>query len=211
MNKILPNRINLILLTLILTVLALIYHAPFIEGQPLFFKMFYLHLPLAWTTFLAISVGLLYNLGFLRKRKTNAALNADHSMNIAFLFSSLVIASGMVWGKLAWGVWWTWDARLTTTLLLWMMLGAYKLIPYLMDDQDSVYLFRAIVSVFCFLNVPLIHLSVSWWRTLHPQAIVLSRQGLGVGLSPEILAYILGNLFLMTLIYVCLMIKARQS
>jgi heme exporter protein C len=154
------------------------YVAPLqgMEGNvatPLFFnqKIFYYHVPCAFMLFLAVFVCGFASAMFLvskRGRWDDVALAAG---DVAVLFGAIVLVTGAIWGKVAWGKWWDWDVRLTTSLLLWVMMLAYALVrKYGGPGSERL---GAGMAIFATVNVPLVYYSVRLWRTLHPQTSVV--------------------------------------
>src|SRR3989304_1463395 len=90
-------------------------------------RVFYIHVPSAWVTYLAVGVAFVASLLFLRSRNPHWGTLAQCSVEIGIVFATMVLITGPIWGKPAWGTWWTWDARLTTTLVLWLILIAYQM------------------------------------------------------------------------------------
>jgi heme exporter protein C len=94
----------------------------------------------------------------------------------------VVLVTGPIWAHPVWGIWWTWDARLTSTFVLWLLYVSYLLLRTLVEEPDRRALFSALFGIFAFLDVPLVFGSIRWWRTQHPQPIVMG--GPGSGLDP---------------------------
>jgi heme exporter protein C len=113
---------------------------------------------------------------------------AESSAEIALLFLTIVLVTGPIWGKPIWGAWWTWDARLTSTLFLWFVLLGYTVLRGAIEDRQQRARYAAVLGILAALLVPFIHLSVEMFRTMHPQPIVLTPDAVGPGkskLSPE--------------------------
>jgi heme exporter protein C len=134
---------------------------------------------------------------FLYWRRTNAqkALAADAfalaSAEVTVLYSSVGLATGMLWGRAAWGIWWTWDARLTTYLLLWLLYVSYLLLRRLTTgDQRPV--FSAVLAIFAAIDIPICFMSIRWWRTQHPAPVFGG--GADSGIDPHMYPAVLWNL-----------------
>jgi heme exporter protein C len=95
---------------------------------------------------------------------------------------SVVLVTGPIWAKPVWGIWWTWDARLTSTFVLWLLYISYLLLRTLIEDPERRALASAVFGIFAFLDVPLVYMSIRWWRTQHPQPVLFG--GPGSGLQP---------------------------
>ncbi|HKS06167.1 MAG TPA: cytochrome c biogenesis protein CcsA [Gemmatimonadaceae bacterium] len=130
-------------------------------------KIMYVHVPAAWMTFLAFFVVLVFSVKYMWKRDENDDLLAASAAEVGALFNGLTLMLGMLWGKPAWGVWWVWDARLTSTLVLFLIFVSYLALRAFVDDHQQRARWSAAVGAFGALNVPIVYLSVTWWRTLH--------------------------------------------
>ena len=156
-------------------------YAPLEQTMGLSQKIFYMHLPLAWWGMFSFAVvcvaGVLYLLG----RKPERDLLAGAAAEVGVLFTGLALASGSIWGRAAWGVWWTWDPRLTTTLIMWFIFAAYLLIRPAPMAPERRALTCAVVGIIGFLDVPLVFLSARMWRSIHPSVIASE----GGGMEPQ--------------------------
>lgn len=130
-------------------------------------KIMYVHVPAAWTTFLAFFVVLVFSLLVLWKGRETHDLIAASAAEVGAVFNALTLALGMIWGKPTWGVWWTWDARLTSTLVLLLIFVGYLSLRAFIDEPERRARWSAAVGVLGAINVPIVYLSVKWWRTLH--------------------------------------------
>jgi heme exporter protein C len=133
-------------------------------------------------------------------RRTPAADRLAHaSAEVGVLFTGITIASGAIWGKPTWGTWWTWDARLTSVAILFVLYVGYLLVRAMADDPERGARFAAVVGIVAALDIPLVHFSVYWWRTLH-QPPSLIKPG-SPTMPPEILVALLVNFVAFTLLY----------
>lgn len=130
-------------------------------------KIMYVHVPAAWMTFLAFFVVLVFSVRYMWKRRENDDLLAASAAEVGATFNGLTLMLGMIWGRPAWGVWWVWDARLTSTLVLFMIFIGYLALRAFVDDPDQKARWSAAVGAIGALNVPIVYMSVKWWRTLH--------------------------------------------
>jgi heme exporter protein C len=130
-------------------------------------KIMYVHVPAAWMTFLAFFVVLIFSVRYLWKRRENDDLVAASAAEVGATFNGLTLMLGMIWGRPAWGVWWVWDARLTSTLVLFLIFVGYLALRAFVDDPDQKARWSAAVGAIGALNVPIVYMSVKWWRTLH--------------------------------------------
>lgn len=164
-------------------------------------RLMYVHVPAAWLAFLAFFIVFLMSVLYLIQRDLKWDRVAHASAEIGVVFTVLTLALGSMWGKPTWGVWWTWDPRLTTTAIMLAIYVGYLAIRSFADDPDKRARWAAIVGIIGFANVPIVYLSVIWWRTLHqPPSSPRS-------VSPEILWTLLFNVFAFTLVYVYLMMR----
>jgi len=164
-------------------------------------RLMYVHVPAAWLAFLSFFIVFLMSVLYLIQRDLRWDRVAQSSAEIGVVFTVLTLALGSMWGKPTWGVWWTWDPRLTTTAIMLAIYVGYLAIRSFADDPDKRARWAAIVGIIGFANVPIVYLSVIWWRTLHqPPSSPRS-------VSPEILWTLLFNVAAFTVIYVYLMMR----
>jgi len=130
-------------------------------------KIMYVHVPAAWMTMLSPLAVLYFGLRYLWTRREEDDLLAASSAEVATTFAGLTLALGMIWARPTWGVWWTWDARLTSMLVLFLMLAGYLALRALIDERERRAQWSAVVGVLGALNVPIVYMSVRWWRTIH--------------------------------------------
>jgi heme exporter protein C len=163
-------------------------------------KIFYLHVPAAWSALVAFSLvgisGGLYL--WLKDRRLDRF--AASSAEVGVAFAVVMLTTGPIWAKPIWGTWWTWDARLTLTLFLFFLFIGYLALRASLHDPSERARFSAVVGILGLLLVPFIHLSVYLFRTLHPQPIVLKPSA--PSLPPEMLRTLLISLLVFTLLYI---------
>jgi heme exporter protein C len=144
-------------------------------------RIFYFHVPIAMMTFLSVFVLLAGSVGYLWTRKTAWDNLSRAATETGLVFCSLVLITGPIWAKPAWGVWWTWEARLTTTLLLWLLLVASLMVRSYAENRDLGARLAAIVGIVAAVDVPIIYKAVDWWRGQHP---ILFKPGAKEPLAP---------------------------
>ncbi len=159
-------------------------------------RIFYFHVPVAWVMFLAFALAAWWSLRYLWKRDILLDLKAAAAVEVGLLFSVMAMVTGSLWAKPAWGVYWTWDPRLTTILLLFLGYVAYALLRSTLEDPERRARLSAVVSLVVFLNVPLTYFSVRLWRSLHP--VVFLEKNEAVKISPPMLVALLINLVFFT-------------
>lgn len=130
-------------------------------------KIMYVHVPAAWMTFLAFFVVLVFSVMYLWRHDEKHDLLAASAAEVGATFNGLTLMLGMIWGRPAWGVWWVWDARLTSTLVLFLIFIGYLALRALVEDADQRARWSAAVGAIGAINVPIVYMSVHWWRTLH--------------------------------------------
>jgi heme exporter protein C len=130
-------------------------------------KIMYVHVPSAWLAFVAFGVVLVGSLLYIWKRDLKFDSLAASAAEIGTLFTALTIAQGSIWGRPTWGVWWTWDPRLTTTAILLLIFVGYVALRSFTDDEDRRARWSAAVGILGAINVPIVYYSVKWWRTIH--------------------------------------------
>lgn len=157
---------------------VLIARAPYESTMGLVQKIFYFHVPSWFAMFLSVFICGVSSVVFLFGRKPSADRVAVASAELAVLFGLLGLVTGPLWARKAWGVWWQWDARLTTSLVLWMILVAYLLLRRFGGPGSER--LAAGVGLFGMANVPFVYWSVNVWRTVHPTTNVVPTLGPGM-------------------------------
>jgi heme exporter protein C len=148
-------------------------HTPIERFQGLPQKIFYIHVPAAWSALLAFSLVGIASALYLWLRDPRLDLFAESTAEAGLVFSLVMLTTGPLWGKPVWGTWWTWDARLTLTLILFFIFLGYRALRSALSDPSERARFSAVVGILGMVLVPFVHLSVYLFRTLHPQPIVL--------------------------------------
>lgn len=165
-------------------------------------RIMYVHVPSAWLAYLAFFVTMATGVGYLVRRQPRFDRIAAASAEVGVLFAGLTIVTGAIWGRPTWGRWWDWDPRLTTTAVLFLVYVGYLLVRSFVDDPDRGARVSAVIGIVGFANVPIVHFSVLWWRSLHQPPTVI-RAG-----DPSIDHLLLGQLAFsvvaFTLVYVWL-------
>jgi len=162
-------------------------------------RIMYLHVPSVWVAYLAFAVVLVASIVYLVRRAEAADRLAHASAEVGVLFTGLTIATGSIWGKPTWGTWWTWDARLTTVSILFVMYLGYLLLRGMIDDRERGARFAAVLGIVAAFNIPLVHFSVLWWRTLHQPPSLMKP---GPTMPGIIVAALMVNFAAFTLLYV---------
>jgi heme exporter protein C len=161
-------------------------------------RLMYVHVPAAWVAYLAFAVVLGASIGYLWRRDLAWDRRARAAAELGVGLTALTIVLGSLWGRPVWGVWWTWDPRLVTTAVLLLVYVGHLAVRGLPTDPHAAARRAAVVGIVGFVNVPIVHFSVVWWRTLHQPATVL-RPGGPAPIEPEMLAALLTGVAAFTL------------
>jgi len=168
---------------------AAIYYAPTDYLQGVVQKIFYLHVSSAIAAYGCFAVVLVGSLVYLRNESAAADRFARSGAVVGVVFTTITLVMGSLWAKPIWGSFWTWDARLTSTLVLWIIYAGYLLVRRMADPGRQAARLAAVVGIFGFIDVPIVHFSVTWWRTQHPRPVVVND-----ALPPQMLATFLFTL-----------------
>ena len=152
-------------------VLSLVVAPPDVEQRNAQ-RLMYVHVPSAWLAYLAFAVVFVASIAYLVTKRIRWDRLAAASAEVGVLFTALAIVLGSLWGKPIWGTWWTWDPRLTTTAILLLIYVGYLAVRRLPDNPARRARWAAVVGIVGFVDVPIVHLSVTWWRSLHQGATV---------------------------------------
>ncbi len=198
------NAVGLIgVLTVFAGIVMAFLYAPTDRVQGHAQRIFYIHVPMAWLAYLAYSVLFVGAVGYLWKKDMKWDRIARASAELGFLFTTLVLITGALWGRPIWGTWWQWEARLTTTLVLWFIYLGYFMLRSYAGDRKRAARHSAVLGIIGAIDIPIIHQSVQWWRTLHPAPVVLNTSGPNL---PDSMLYTLLVSFVgFTIFYVYLM------
>jgi len=143
-------------------------------------RIFYFHLPSWITSFSAFIVAFVANVAYIATRKPKWDWLGVAGAEVGVTCCTIGLITGPIWAHPVWGVWWTWDARLTTTFVLWLLYITYLVLRGLLEDPERRATLSAIFGIFAFLDVPLVYMSNRLWRTQHPQPVILGGQGSGL-------------------------------
>lgn len=158
-------------------------------------RIFYYHVPSAWVAFLCFFVNAVASVWYLIKRSETADAIALSTAEVGVVFCTIVLITGPIWARPVWGIWWTWDARLTSTLVLWLIYVAYLMLRRFSVSGRAPVL-AATLAVFGFFDVPFVYLSIRIFRTQHPQPVMGG--GEGSGLDPVMLKAFMWNMIAFT-------------
>jgi heme exporter protein C len=162
-------------------------------------KIFYVHAPAAWSALLAFSVTGLLSGAYLWLRDRRLDLVASASAEVGLAFSCIMLTTGPIWAKPIWGTWWTWDARLTSTLFIFLLFVGYQVLRGAMTDPEVRARYCAVIGVLGLVLVPFIHMTVYLFRTLHPDPVVMKPGA--PSLPGDMLVTLLTSFGVFTLLY----------
>jgi len=134
-------------------------------------RVFYFHVPMAIMSFLAFTVVFVAGILYLVKRNEKWDRLAHAAAEVGVVFVTLALITGIIWARPVWGVWWTWEPRLTTTLILWLIYVSYLMIRAYAPNRAQGAVYAAVVGIVGFVDVPIVYYSVQWWRSIHPSAV----------------------------------------
>lgn len=161
---------------------AALYIAPDEKTMHAIQRIFYFHVPNGICSFIAFFIVFIANFAYLATRRPKWDWLGVAGAEVGVACSTIVLITGPIWAHPVWGIWWTWDARLTSTFVLWLLYTAYLLLRGFLDDPQRKAMFSAVFGIFAFLDVPLVYFSNRLWRTQHPQPVILG--GANSGLDP---------------------------
>jgi heme exporter protein C len=145
-------------------------------------RIFYFHAATAWAGETAFGVCCLANLLYVWRRKETWDWLGVSAAEVGVAFITVVLITGPIWAKPAWGIYWTWDARLTSTFVLWLLYISYLILRTMIEEPDRRALLSALFGIFAFIDVPIVFGAIRWWRTQHPAPVIMG--GANSGLEP---------------------------
>jgi heme exporter protein C len=179
--------------------------------QGAIYRIMFFHVPAAWTFMLAAFVAMVSSVVFLVRKSFAADALAASVTEVALVFGAVNLATGMVWARIIWGIWWAWDARLTFMLISWLMYGGYLMLRQAIDEPTQRARMSAVLSILTFPGVVITWKAIEWWRTQHPGP-VLSFRTKGQLMDPAMEQVLLLNFLAVLLFAVILtMIRMRQE
>lgn len=170
-------------------------------------RIFYVHVPCAWLGFAGFLVVAIAGGLFLATGRERYDRVAQAACEVGVLFTTLVLVTGPIWAKNDWGLFWTWDARLTSTFVLWLLYVGYLMLRSNAVDPVRARKLLAVYGIIACLNVPFVYMSIMWFRTQHPAAVVGPRGG---GISPEMRVALYANLAALLLLFVDLIARRTR-
>jgi heme exporter protein C len=172
------------------------------------FRIIFFHVPVAWTAFLCFFAALIASVMYLGSKNLKYDSFAAATTEVGLAFGAANLLTGMIWARVIWGIWWTWDARLTSMLVGWIIYAGYVMLRRAVEETTERARMSAVVSILAFADVPIIFFSIKWWRTQHPQPVVYG----GGFMSPAYWYMLFLNWIpLLLLAAVLLLIRMRQE
>ncbi len=184
------------------------FATPIESGMGFVQKIMYLHVPSVIVTYTAFFIVFACSIAYLWKHDLFFDQVAKSSAEIGLIFCGLVLVTGAIWGKPTWGTYWVWDARLTTTLLLFLIFAGYFLLRTFSKEREKEARFASVLGIIGFLDIPIIHKSVEWWRTLHQPSTLLKVGATGEpqpSMPSELLLPLLASMGAMLIFYLYLL------
>src|ERR1700685_972074 len=167
----LPSVLAVFLLLAFASYGALIW-APTENTMGLVQRIFYFHVSSAWSGFVSFILVFIGSVAYLRTRALKWDWLSVASAEVGVAFFTIVLVTGPIWAKPVWGIWWTWDARLTSSFLLWVLFVSYLILRTLVDEPERRAVISAVFGIFACLDIPLVYFSIWWFRTQHPQPVI---------------------------------------
>ncbi len=169
----LTDRILVVLSSVLMltAVYMIFFYAPTERVMGIVQKIFYFHLPLAFMAFLSYFVAFVSGVLYLVKKDIKWDIIGSASVEIGVVFKTLVLITGSLWARPIWNTWWTWDPRLTSSLILWLIYVAYIILRMSVEQAERRATFCAVMAIVGFIDVPIVFLSARLWRTIHPVVI----------------------------------------
>ncbi len=195
-----------VVIGVMVTIWAALLYAPTDAFQGDIQRIFYIHVPVAWVAFLAFFVVLVGSVMYLWRRDERWDALARASAELGVVFTTLMLITGSIWGRPAWGAWWVWDdPKLTTSLVLWFIYAGYLLLRFYTGRDAISARNAAVLGIIGFVDVPIVYFAASWWRSIHPSLIV-GPEGNGA-IAPQMLVAFFIAFVTITLLYAFLLLQ----
>ena len=176
-------------------------------------RVFYFHVPIAVMSFLAFFLVFVASIIYLVKRTPAWDRLAQASAEVGVVFVTLSLITGVIWARPVWGAWWTWEPRLTTTLILWLIYVSYLMVRAYASNPAQGARYSAVVGIVGFVDVPIVYYSVIWWRSIHPSPVVgpLAQQGALEGTMAAVLLFSFITFFILFVFLVAQRMALREA
>lgn len=193
---------SILLISMSVAMFMALVFAPSERVQAEVYRLLFVHVPSAWLAFLAFGVVAIASALYLIRGSSRWDHLAAASAEVGVMFTTLTLATGSIWGRSVWGVWWQWDPRLTTTLVMWFIYAGYLSLRAYIDEPEIRYRSAAVLGVLGVVSIPLVWFSVEWWRGLHPTPSITRPGG---GMPQEMLITLLVSVGAFTMLYIALL------
>ncbi len=140
--------------------------------QGAIYRILYFHVPAAFTAWSLFLLSLVASVGYLATKQLRWDGLAAAAVEVGFVFCTVNLVTGMIWARNQWGIWWTWDARLTSMFVCWLLYAGYLVLRTAVEDAGQRAAISAVLAIFSFADVPIVYGSIYWWRTQHPQPVL---------------------------------------
>ena len=194
--------LGLSFILLVVSLYLIFIYVPTEKEMGIIQRIFYLMVPVGWLALLSFLVVFIGSILYLVKRESKWDILAHSSAVIGIVFTTLALITGTIWAKPIWGVWWTWEARLTATLVLWLLYLAYFMVRSFATEESRGATFAAVIGIVGFVDIPIIVLSTTLWRGMHPGALIFTG-----GLAPAMLLTLMVSLAAFTSLYFLLLMQ----
>ncbi len=171
-EKILYGMCLLAAVLLVRNLAVMLLVLPDEAAQGAIYRIIFFHVPAAWSAFLGFFTALIASVVYLVKKDLRYDALAVSVTEVGLAFGAANLVTGMIWGRVIWGVWWTWDPRLTSMLVCWLLYAGYLMLRRAVEEPSQRARVSAVFSIFAFADVPIVWFSIKWWRTQHPQPVV---------------------------------------
>ena len=161
------------------------------------YRILYIHLPAAWVCYLAFTISMVCSLLYLRRREPRYDTFAEVSAVLGLLFGAVALVTGSIWAESAWGTYWNWDPRETTTLVLWVAYLGYLTLKLSLENEERRAVVGSVYNILAFVTVPLSYFSLQMLPTLHPQIV----SGSGIALTPPMILALVLNVVSATVLF----------
>jgi heme exporter protein C len=209
------EKLTIALVSMAAIIIAWNLHTIFIEvpdeaNQGAIFRIIYFHVPFAITSFIGFYIAMFSGIGFLIKRNLRFDSVAAAITEVSFTFGMVTLNTGKIWGRIIWGIWWTWDPRLTSYFICLLLYAGYLMLRRAVDDPTQRATLCAVLSIFASLDIVIVWKSIEWWRTQHPGPVLSIRNG--GGMAPGMEAPLYWNLLALVLMGIALvLVRMRQE
>ena len=168
-------------------------------------RIFYIHIPLAWLGMLSVIILAVFSIAYLITRNIKWDNLAYSTAELGFILITLVLVTGMIWSKAEWTVWWTWDPKLTTTVILWFIYLAYIMLRKYGPSDLRGASYGAVLGIIGAIDVPMIYMAANWWSSAHPELNIGPLSDQSSSVNSEMMMTLLVSLIAYTMLYIIIL------